>query len=122
DVSITVPADHILDATGSLQNRKEIFTKEMMSRYDAAQKSFEKPILIVTQAEAEAAARNFSDAKRTWKFKAENVRDYAFASSRKYIWDMMAVKMGSGSVMAVSLYPPEANPLWEDWSTRTVAS
>ncbi|MDC8000767.1 M1 family metallopeptidase [Aequorivita todarodis] len=122
EVNITVPADHILDATGELQNRKEIFTKEMMSRYDAAKKSFNKPVVIVTQAEAEAASKGFSTAKRTWKFKAENVRDYAFATSRKYIWDMMAVKMGSGSVMAVSLYPPESNPLWEDWSTRAVAS
>ena len=122
EVNITVPADHILDGTGELQNRKEIFTKEMMSRYEAAQKSFDKPIVIVTQAEAEAASKNFSTATRTWKFKAENVRDYAFATSRKYIWDMMAVKMGSGSVMAVSLYPPESNPLWEDWSTKAVAS
>ncbi len=122
EVNITVPADHILDGTGDLQNRKEIFTKEMMSRYEAAQKSFDKPVVIVTQAEAEAASKNFSTATRTWKFKAENVRDYAFATSRKYIWDMMAVKMGSGSVMAVSLYPPESNPLWEDWSTRAVAS
>lgn len=122
EVNITVPADHIMDATGELQNRKEIFTKEMMSRYEAAQKSFDKPVVIVTQAEAEAASKNFSTAKRTWKFKAENVRDYAFATSRKYIWDMMAVKMGNGSVMAVSLYPPESNPLWEDWSTRAVAS
>ncbi|MEH6765631.1 MAG: M1 family metallopeptidase [Aequorivita antarctica] len=122
EVNITVPADHIMDATGELQNSKDIFTKEMMSRYEAAQKSFDKPVVIVTQAEAEAASKNFSTAKRTWKFKAENVRDYAFATSRKYIWDMMAVKMGSGSVMAVSLYPPEANPLWEDWSTRSVAS
>ncbi|MCZ4318052.1 M1 family metallopeptidase [Aequorivita viscosa] len=122
EVNITVPADHIMDATGELQNRKEIFTKEMMTRYEAAQKSFDKPVIIVTQAEAEAASKNFSTAKRTWKFKAENVRDYAFATSRKYIWDMMAVKMGKGSVMAVSLYPPESNPLWEDWSTRAVAS
>ncbi|MDN3724557.1 M1 family metallopeptidase [Aequorivita sp. SDUM287046] len=122
EVNITVPADHILDATGDLQNRKEIFTKEMMNRYEAAQKSFDKPVIIVTQSEAEAAAKGFSTAKRTWKFKAQNVRDYAFATSRKYIWDMMAVKMGSGSVMAVSLYPPESNPLWEDWSTRAVAS
>ncbi len=122
EVNITVPSDHIMDATGELQNRKEIFTKEMMNRYEAAQKSFDKPVLIVTQAEAEAASKNFSTTNRTWKFKAENVRDYAFATSRKYIWDMMAVKMGSGSVMAVSLYPPESNPLWEDWSTRAVAS
>ncbi|MEM0518517.1 M1 family metallopeptidase [Aequorivita flava] len=122
EVNITVPADHILDATGELQNRKDIFTKEMMARYEAAKKSFDKPVVIVTQAEAEAASKGFATAKRTWKFKAENVRDYAFATSRKYIWDMMAVKMGSGSVMAVSLYPPESNPLWEDWSTRAVAS
>ncbi len=122
EVNITVPADHILDATGELQNRKEIFSKEMMNRYEAAQKSFDKPVVIVTQSEAETASKNFSTAKRTWKFKAENVRDYAFATSRKYIWDMMAVKMGNGSVMAVSLYPPESNPLWEDWSTRAVAS
>jgi hypothetical protein len=122
EVNITVPADHILDATGDLQNRKEIFSKEMMNRYEAAQKSYDKPVIIVSQAEAEAASKGFSTAKKTWKFKAENVRDYAFATSRKYIWDMMAVKMGNRSVMAVSLYPPEANPLWEDWSTKTVAS
>ena len=122
EVNITVPTDHIMDATGELQNRKEIFSNEMMKRYEAAQKSFDKPVVIVTQAEAEAASKNFATAKRTWKFKAENVRDYAFATSRKYIWDMMAVKMGSSFVMAVSLYPPEANPLWEDWSTRAVAT
>lgn len=122
EVNITVPADHILDGTGELQNRREIFTKEMINRYEAAQKSFDKPVIIVTQAEAEANSKNFSTAKRTWRFKAENVRDYAFASSRKYIWDMMAVKMGNRSVMAVSLYPPESNPLWEDWSTKAVAS
>jgi len=122
EVNITVPADHILDATGELQNRKDIFSKEMMSRYEAAQKSYDKPVIIVTQAEAEAASKGFSTAKKTWKFKAENVRDYAFATSRRYIWDMMAVKMGNRSVMAVSLYPPEGNPLWEDWSTQAVAS
>ncbi|MBT0609111.1 M1 family metallopeptidase [Aequorivita echinoideorum] len=122
EVNITVPADHILDGTGELQNRKDVFSKEMMNRYEQAQKSFDKPVMIVTQAEAEAASKNFSTAKKTWKFKAENVRDYAFATSRRYIWDMMAVKMGNRNVMAVSLYPPEGNPLWEDWSTKVVAS
>ncbi len=122
EVNITVPADHILDATGELQNRKDVFSKEMMNRYEAAQKSYNKPVIIVTQAEAEAASKGFASNKKTWKFKAENVRDFAFASSRRYIWDMMAVKMGSRTVMAVSLYPPEGNPLWEDWSTRAVAT
>lgn len=122
EVNITVPADHILDATGELQNRKDVFSKEMMSRFEKAKKEYDKPVIIVSQAEAEAASKGFSTAKKTWRFKAENVRDYAFASSRRYIWDMMAVKIGNKDVMAVSLYPPEGNPLWEDYSTKVVAS
>ncbi|MCT8338596.1 M1 family metallopeptidase [Flavobacteriaceae bacterium TK19130] len=123
EVNITVPSDHVLDATGSLQNRKEVFSKEMMRRYDMAKKNYDKPVIIVSQEEAEAASKGFATSKKTWKFKAENVRDYAFATSRKFIWDMMAVKQNNGStVMAVSLYPPEGNPLWEEYSTRAVAS
>ncbi|MDC7995880.1 M1 family metallopeptidase [Altibacter sp. HG106] len=122
EVNITVPADHTLDATGKLLNRKEVFSKTMMDRYERAKKSYDKPVIIVTQEEAEAASKGFSTQKKTWKFKAENVRDYGFATSRRYIWDMMAVKIGNRDVMAVSVYPPEGNPLWEDWSTRVVAS
>ena len=121
EVNITVPADHILDATGELQNRKEVFTKEMMIRYEEAKKSYDKPVFIVTQAEAEAAEQGFSENKKTWKFKAKNVRDFGFASSRKFIWDMQAVKMGNRDVMAISLYPKEGNPLWEEYSTKAVA-
>ena len=122
EVNITVPADHILDATGKLLNRKEVFSSEMMKRYEQAKKSFDEPVVIVTQAEAEAAEKGFSDKKKTWKFYAENVRDYGFATSRKFVWDMMAVKVGGKDVMAVSLYPKEGNPLWEEWSTKAVAS
>jgi len=122
DVNITVPADHTLDATGVLLNRKEVFSKEMLNRYEQAKKSYDKPVLIVTQAEAEAAEKGFSEKKKTWKFRAENVRDYGFATSRKYIWDMQAVKIGNKDVMAVSLYPKEGNPLWEELSTKAVAS
>ncbi len=122
EVNITVPADHVLDATGELMNRKEIFSKEMMRRYEAAKKSYDKPVIIVTQEEAEAAEKGFSEQKKTWKFRAENVRDYAFATSRKFIWDMQAVKIGGKDVMAVSLYPKEGNPLWEELSTKAVAS
>ncbi len=121
DVNITVPADHVLDATGTLQNRKEVFSKEMMKRYNKAKKSYDKPVVIVTQTEAEAAEKGFSDKKKTWKFKAENVRDYGFATSRKFIWDMQAVKIGNKDVMAVSMYPKEGNPLWEEYSTKAVA-
>ncbi len=122
DVNITVPADFILDGTGSLMNRKEVFTKVMMNRYEQAKKTYDKPVLIVTQAESEAAEKAVSIDKKTWKMSAQMVRDFAFATSRKFIWDMMAVKVGNKDVMAVSLYPKEGNPLWEDWSTITVAS
>ncbi len=121
EVNITVPADHVLDATGTLQNRKEVFSKEMIKRYDKAKKSYDKPVIIVSQKEAEEASKGFSDKKKTWKFKAQNVRDYAFATSRRFIWDMQAVKVGNKDVMAVSLYPPEGNPLWEEYSTKAVA-
>ncbi len=122
DVNITVPADHILDGTGVLVNRKEVYTKDMMKRYEAAKKSYDKPVIIVTQEEAEKASKSFSDKKKTWKLKATNVRDFGFATSRRFIWDMMAVKIGGKDIMAVSMYPKEGNPLWEDWSTKVVAS
>ncbi len=121
DVNITVPADHALDATGRLLNRKEVFSKEMMKRYEKAKRSYDKPVIIVTQEEAEAKEKSFSNKKKTWKFRAENVRDFGFATSRKFIWDMQAVKIGNRDVMAVSMYPKEGNPLWEEYSTKAVA-
>ncbi|MGB7786378.1 MAG: M1 family metallopeptidase [Salinimicrobium sp.] len=121
EVDITVPADHILDGTGVLQNPKEVLTKTQYERYQKAKKTYDKPVIVVTQEEAEAAEKGFSEKKKTWKLKAENVRDFAFATSRKFIWDMMAVNVGGKDVMAVSLYPKEGNPLWEDYSTKVVA-
>ena len=122
DVNITVPADHILDGTGYLINREEVFTKDMMKRYNQAKTSYDKPVMIVTQSEAEKTEKTKSKDKKTWKLSAQMVRDFGFATSRKFLWDMMAVKIGDKDVMAVSLYSKEGNPLWEQWSTRTVAS
>ncbi|MBC3845104.1 M1 family metallopeptidase [Winogradskyella echinorum] len=122
DVNITVPADHILDGTGYLTNREEVFTKEMMKRYKQAKKSYDKPVMIVTQAEAEKTEKTKSKKKKTWKLSAQMVRDFGFATSRKFLWDMMAVKIGDKDVMAVSMYSKEGNPLWEQWSTKAVAS
>lgn len=93
-----------------------------MKRYEKARTSYDKPVIIVTQEEAEEAEKGFSEKTKTWKFKAENVRDYGFATSRKFIWDMQAVKLGERTVMAVSMYPKEGNPLWEEFSTKAVAS
>ncbi len=122
EVNITVPADHLLDGTGRLLNREDVFSDAMMKRYQKAKKSYKKPVVIATQEEAEIREKSQSNKKKTWMFYAENVRDFAFTSSRKYILDMMAVTIGNKDVMAVSLYPKEGNPLWEEWSTKAVAS
>jgi hypothetical protein len=121
EVNITVPADHILEATGTLLNRSEVFTPEQLKRYKLAEQSFDKPVIVVTQTKAEAREKGFSTAKKTWKFKAENVRDFGISTSRKFIYDAMAVKTGNTTAMAISLYPKEGNPLWEEYSTRIVA-
>lgn len=121
DVSITVPDDHVVGATGTLQNPNEVLTKEEQNRLKEAQKSYEQPVIIVTQEEAEKAEADKSNQYITWRFKAENVRDFGFASSRKFIWDAMSVKQESKDVMAMSLYPKEGNPLWERYSTKAVA-
>jgi hypothetical protein len=110
EVNLTVPADHIVDATGVLQNEKNVLTKEQRKRWEKARTSFEKPVLIVTQAEAEKAEKGRTTRTKTWKFKAKNVRDFAFASSRKYIWDAMATNVNGKTVMAVSLYPKGRKP------------
>ena len=122
DVKITVPADHILDATGELLNEKKVLTKEQLKRFNKARTSFKDPVFIVTQDEAELAEKERSKKTKTWHFNAKNVRDFAFASSRKYIWDAIAVNINGKTVMAVSLYPKEGNPLWEEHSTRVVAN
>ncbi len=120
EVNITTPADHILDGTGKLLNRKEMLTKKQWKRWQKAITSYDKPVVVVTQEEAEAAEKNFSNKTKTWKFKAKNVRDFAFTSSRKYILDAMAVKIGNKTVIAESIYPKEGNPLWGELSTLVV--
>jgi hypothetical protein len=122
DVKITVPNDHIVEATGVLENRKEVYSSEMMKRFRAAKKSYDNPVFIVTQEEAEANEKSIPTGTKTWHFTAKNVRDFAFASSRKFIVDMMNVDINGKDVMVVSAYPKEGNPLWEQWSTKTVAS
>jgi len=119
-VKITVPADHIIGATGVLKNPQEVLTKTELERFDKAKTSFDKPTIIVTQAEAEAKEKTKAKSKKTWEFHADNVRDFAFATSRKFIWDAQAVKVGSKTPLAMSYYPKEGNPLWEQESTKAV--
>ena len=120
DVSITVPSDHILGATGELQNASSILTGDQKKRLDKAKKS-DSPIFIVTEEEAKASEVAHSKSSKTWKFKALNVRDFAFASSRKFIWDAQNSAVGGKDVLCMSYYPKEGNPLWERYSTKLVA-
>ena len=120
-VSITVPADHVVAATGELQNASDVLNDTERKRLERAHSEYETPVMIVNQEEAIKAESKRSDKKKTWKFKAFNVRDFAFASSRKFIWDAMAVKIGGKNIMAMSFYPKEGNPLWEKYSTKVVA-
>ena len=123
EVNITTPSDHVLEATGDLLNRKDVFSAEQLKRYELATKTFDKPIVVVTAEEAKAAEKGFSKKTKTWRFKADNVRDFAFSTSRTFIYDAMAVKQENGGkdVMAISIYPNVANPLWGEHSTMAVA-
>lgn len=120
-VKITVPADHMVGATGVLQNPEQVLSSTELQRWEQAKKTYDKPIVIRTQAEAERLEKQKARDKKTWVFHAENVRDFAWTSSRKFIWDAMAVKQGGKDVMAMSYYGKEGNPLWEQYSTRVVA-
>lgn len=120
-VSITVPSDHIVAATGELKNASSVLSKAQIKRWEKAKKSFTEPVIIVTQDEAVESEKEKSSSTKTWTFEATNVRDFGWASSRKFIWDAMAVNISNETVMAYSFYPKEGNPLWEQYSTRAVA-
>ena len=120
DVSLTVPGDHIVAATGTLQNESSVLTATQRKRLQKARKA-NAPEFIVTQEEAEKAEKNKLKSLKTWRFKATNVRDFAFASSRKFIWDAQNTSVGDKNVLCMSFYPKEGNPLWERYSTKLVA-
>ncbi len=119
DIQMTVPADHIVASTGELQNPDAVLTAAQRDRLKQA-RTASAPVIIVTQKEAEAAEKVHSTATKTWHFKAKNVRDFAWASSRKFIWDAQGYKKGATDMMAMSFYPKEGNPLWEKYSTQAI--
>lgn len=121
DVEITVPSDHIVGSTGTLQNPDAVLTPAQRERLIEA-KSAEAPIFIVTADEAKANQAGKPQGNKTWHFRAENVRDFAFASSRKFVWDAQGWKRPSDGdvVMAMSYYPEEQMPLWDKYSTASI--
>jgi predicted secreted protein len=121
-VEIDVPADHIVASTGVLTNERAVLTPTQRERLEDA-KDADKPVFIVTPEEALENEKAGSDKRKVWKFEAQNVRDFAWASSRKFIWDAQGYEQGGDVqplVMAMSFYPKEGGELWEKYSTASV--
>ncbi len=122
EVSITVPEDHLVAASGELQNASSVLSNTHRDRWSKAKNSYVQPVTIQTLDEAIENSSAEASKYKTWKFKADNVRDFAFASSRRFIWDAMGVKMSDGrTVVAQSMWVPEGDCLWKKFSTKAVA-
>ncbi len=119
-VSITAPNDFVVMGTGELQNASQVLTPAQAKRLEQA-KNTTRPVMIVTQEEATAAEKAKPSGTKTWTFAAQNVRDFAFAGSRKFLWDAMQVDIEGKKVWAMSAFPKEAMPLWGQYSTMLVA-
>lgn len=122
DVSLTVPADHIVSATGVLQNPKDVLTAEQQRRLEQA-KTAERTVFVVTEEEALENEKAGTSDSKTWRFTAKNVRDFAWASSRKFMWDARGYQQGGDVmpvVMAMSFFPKEGGDLWKKYSTESI--
>ncbi len=119
-VQMTVPADHIVGGTGLCQNYPQVLTPTQMTRWNKAQTASE-PVQIVTLDEALNASKQKSTEKKTWVYKADNVRDFAWTSSRRFVWDAMATNVEGKKVMTMSYYAKEAYPIYSKISTKAVA-
>lgn len=120
-VDITVPSDFVVGATGVLKNPKQVLTTTQIERLKKAENEAKKPVLIITPDEAKQNETSRATGTKTWSYQASNVRDFAWAASRKFIWDAMSAKVGNNNVLCMSYYPKEGNPLWEQYSTQAVA-
>ncbi len=120
-VKMTVPADHLVCSTGECQNYAQVLTPEQMARYTKASTNYNDVTEIVTLSECTAAEKNKATATKTWIFKADSVRDFAWGSSRKFMWDAMPIKQDGRKVMCMSFYAKEAAGLYRKYSTKTVA-
>nr|WP_121271070.1 M1 family metallopeptidase [Pedobacter schmidteae] len=118
-VNMTVPADHVVGATGECQNYAQVLNADNLKRWNAAQTA-KTPIEIVNLAEVKSAMTKKSSAKKTWTYTAENVRDFAWVSSRRLVWDAMATQINGKKIMSMSYYGPEAYPLYNKYSTKIV--
>ncbi len=115
DVKLTVPANHICLATGTLQNPTEVLTPTLRERLAKAAKSDETVMIIARDEVGASFTRPKRTGELTWHYKADNVRDFAFASSAAFIWDAAQWN----GILAQSLYPVEGQQIWKE-STQYV--
>lgn len=120
EVKITAPADMVVPATGTLQNESEVLSAAQLERLAKIRSEVEVVSPVITAEEAAVNEKSRSTSTRTWVYKAQNVRDFAFAASRKFVWDAAAVKIGGRTVLAQSFYPREAMPVWSTWATHAI--
>jgi hypothetical protein len=118
-VNMTVPADHVVGATGECQNYAQVLNSTSLKRWNAAQTA-KAPIEIINLSEVKSAINKKSSAKKTWTYTADNVRDFAWVSSRRLVWDAMATHINGKKIMSMSYYGPEAYPLYNKYSTKVV--
>ena len=121
-VQVTVPADHVVGATGVCQNYPQVLSASQLGRWQKAQTARE-PVEIVNLAEAQAAEKKKASTNKTWIFQADSVRDFAWTSSRKFIWDAMPAEIEGrkSKTMCMSFYGKEAYELYSKYSTKIVA-
>ena len=122
EVEMTVPADHIVSSTGTLENASSVLTATQRKRLKEAEKA-DRIVFVVTEEEALENEKEGTDKQKTWKFNAKNVRDFSWASSRKFMWDAKGYAQGGSDqplVMAMSFYPKEGGDLWKKYSTESI--
>ena len=119
-VKITAPSDHVICATGTCSNYAQLLSATQLQRWQKAQTATDV-VEIVTLEEAKAAEKNKATATKTWIFKADSVRDFAWGSSRKFIWDAIPAKVEKKTTMCMSFYGKEAYALYRRYSSKTIA-
>ena len=123
-VAMTVPADHVVMSTGQGQNYQQVLTPAQFARWQKASRldgGTTDVTEIVTLDEAVAREKLKLKEKKTWIFKADMVRDFAWGSSRKFVWDAMPAMVEGKKVMCMSAYGKEAYSLYRKFSTKAVA-
>ncbi|MCL1676531.1 M1 family metallopeptidase [Elizabethkingia meningoseptica] len=116
DVTITAPDNFYVVASGELQNPRDVYSSEQIKKWDEAKNS-EKTVVI--RSAAEAGTNSGKGGTKTWKFKMNQSRDFAFAASPAFILDAARINLPSGKkTLAISAYPVESDGQ-NAWSRST---